>query len=83
MSRYRRNAGATFSRRYHLVWCPKYLRPVLTPPHDSRLKGIITEVASEADMIVHALEVMPDHVHLLVEAGRTFAVTQIVNRFKA
>jgi len=82
MSRYRRNAGATFSRRYHLVWCPKYLRPVLTPPHDARLNEIIAEVATEAEMIVHALEIMLDHVHLLVEADPTLAVAQIVNRFK-
>ena len=82
MSRYRRNAGATFSLKYHLVWCPKYRRPVLTPPYDVRLKEIITEVASEADMVVHALEVMPDHVHLFVEADPTLAVAEIVNRFK-
>ena len=81
MSRYRRNAGATFSLRYHLVWCPKYRRPVLTP-HDARLKEIIAEVASEAGMIIHALEIMPDHVHLLVEADPTLAVAEIVNRFK-
>src|SRR5215210_89510 len=82
MSRYRRNAGATFSLKYHLVWCPKYRRPVLTPSHDARLKEIITEVATEADMIVCALEVMPDHVHLLVEADPTLAGAEIVNRFK-
>jgi putative transposase len=62
--RYRRNAGATFSLKYHVVFCPKYRRPVLVPPFDARLKEIITEVATEAEMIVHALEIMPDHVHL-------------------
>jgi putative transposase len=82
MARYRRNAGATFSLKYHLVWCPKYRRPVLTPPHDVRLKEIFAEVATEADMIVHALEIMPDHVHLFVEADPTLAVAEIVNRFK-
>jgi putative transposase len=55
---------------------------VLTPPHDARLKEIITEVASEAGMIIHALEIRPDHVHLLVEADPTLAVAEIVNRFK-
>src|SRR3982751_4641925 len=80
--RYAHNAGATFSLKYHLVWCPKYRRPVLTPPYDVRLKAIITEVATEADMIVHALEIMPDHVHLFVEADPTLAVAEIVNRFK-
>jgi putative transposase len=82
MARYRRNAGATFSLKYHLVWCPKYRRPVLTPPHDVRLKEIMAEVATEADMIVHALEIRPDHVHLFVEADPTLSVAEIVNRFK-
>lgn len=82
MSRYRRNAGVTFSLKYHLVWCPKYRRPVLVPPFDTRLKEIIGEVAVESGMTVHALEVMPDHVHLFVEADPTLAVAEIVNRFK-
>lgn len=82
MTRYRRNAGATSSLKYHLVWCPKYRRKVLEPPFDLRLKEIIAEVAVEAEMIVHAVEVMPDHVHLIVEADPTLAVAEIVNRFK-
>jgi putative transposase len=82
MTRYRRNAGATFSLKYHLVFCPKYRRPVLVPPFDARLNEIIADVAAEAEMIVHTLEVMPDHVHLFVEADPTLAVAEIVNRFK-
>ena len=82
MTRYRRNAGATFSLKFHLVWCPKYRRPVLVPPFDGRLKEIIQEVATEAEMTIHALEVMPDHVHVFVEADPTLAVAEIVNRFK-
>ena len=83
MTRYRRNAGATSSLKYHLVWCPKYRRKVLEPPFDLRLREIIAEVAVEAEMIVHAVEVMPDHVHLFVEADPTLAVAEIVNRFKS
>lgn len=33
-------------------------------------------------MIVHALEIMPDHVHLFIEADPTLAVAEIVNRIK-
>jgi putative transposase len=33
-------------------------------------------------MTIHTLEVMPDHVHLFVEADPTLAVAEIVNRFK-
>jgi putative transposase len=81
-SRYRTNAGAVFSLKYHLVWCPKYRRRVLVSPIDDRLKELISEVATEHDMTVHTVEAMPDHVHLFVEAGPTLSVAEIVNRFK-
>jgi putative transposase len=80
--RYRTNAGVVFSLKYHLVWCPKYRRKVLVAPVDARLKELIAEIAAEHEMTVHALEVMPDHVHLFVEADPTLCVAEIVNRIK-
>jgi len=80
--RYRTNAGAVFSLKYHLVWCPKYRRKVLVAPVNVRLKELIAEIAAEHEMTVHALEVMPDHVHLFVEADPTLCVAEIVNRIK-
>ena len=41
--RYAKNAGAVFSLKYHLVWCPKYRRPVLVKPVDRRLKELLHE----------------------------------------
>ena len=80
--RYAKNAGAVFSLKFHLVWCPKYRRPVLTSPVDERLKALLGEVADEHGMTIHATEVMPDHVQLFVEADPTLCVAEIVNRFK-
>jgi len=80
--RYAKNTGAVFSLKFHLVWCPKYRRPVLTSPVDERLKALFGEVADEHGMTIHATEVMPDHVHLFVEADPTLCVAEIVNRFK-
>ena len=82
MDRYARNAGAVHALRYHLVWCPKYRRPVLVPPISGQLKVLIADVAGELDMIVHALEVIPDHVHLFVESDPRWPVAGIVSRFK-
>jgi putative transposase len=81
-SRYAKNAGAVFSLKFHLVWCPKYRRPVLTPPVDGRLKALLAAIADEHGMTIRAAEVMPDHVHLFVEADPTLCVAEIVNRFK-
>jgi putative transposase len=82
MDRYRRNAGAVSSLKYHLVWCPKYRRAVLVDAIEARLKRIIQGVTSELGMAVHALEVMPDRVHLFVEADPVLCVAEIVNRIK-
>jgi putative transposase len=82
VDRYAKNQAAVFSLKYHLVWCPKYRRPVLEPPISERLGGLLGETAAEHGMTIHALEVMPDHVHLLVEADPTLCVAEIVNRFK-
>ena len=80
--RYKTNAGAVFSLKYHLVWCPKYRRKVLVSPIDDRLKELIAETAEQHGMTVHSMEVMPDHVHLFVEADPSLCVAEIVNRFK-
>jgi putative transposase len=76
--RYRTNAGAIFSLKYHIVWCPKYRRKVLVSPVDERLKELIVETAAEYGMTVHTMEVMPDHVHLFVEADPTLSVAELV-----
>ncbi|HEX5006490.1 MAG TPA: IS200/IS605 family transposase [Hyphomonadaceae bacterium] len=81
-SRYAKNAGAVFSLKYHLVWCPKYRRPVLTAPVDTRLKELLAEIASEHGMTILTSEVMPDHVHLFLEANPTLCVAEIANRLK-
>jgi putative transposase len=81
-SRYAQNAGATFSLKYHIVWCPKYRRPVLVGEVADRLKALLAEKASELGLTIRALEVMPDHVHLFVEGDPTRCVAEIVNRLK-
>ena len=82
MSQYAKNSGAVFSLKYHLVWCPKYRRPVLDLPVAQRLKDVLESVCVEHQWVIHALEVMPDHVHLFVEADPIYSVAEIVNRLK-
>ena len=72
--RYGRNTNATFSLKYHIVWCPKYRRPVLVDAVAGRLKDLLAAKADELGMTIHALEVLPDHVHLFVESDPTRCV---------
>jgi putative transposase len=82
VARYAKNAGAVFSLKYHLVWCPKYRRKVLTAPVDKRLKVLLNQKAEEMELTLHLLEVMPDHVHAFVEGPPTLCVAEVVNGLK-
>ena len=57
--------GYVYSLQYHLVWCTKYRRSVLTDGIDEDCKTILLEIAEEYRFTILAMEVMPDHIHLL------------------
>ena len=80
--RYARNAGAVFSLKCHLVWCPKYRRPVLVGDVADRLKVLLAEKAAEMGATLHAMDVLPDHVQLFVESDPTRAPANIAAQFK-
>lgn len=80
--RYRSTRSAVFSVKYHVIWCPKYRRRVLGGAAELRLKQIITNVAAEFDGVVIEVEMMPDHVHLLVEVPPKVAVAELVKVLK-
>ena len=82
MSNYRTNAGAVFSLKYHIVWCPKYRKNVLVDPVDKRLKELLYYQTKKYNMEIHSLEIMPDHVHVFIEADVTMCVAEITNRLK-
>jgi putative transposase len=49
---YRSNRNIVFSCKYHVVFCPRYRRPVLVNGVDGQLKQIIAEVAEGTDAIL-------------------------------
>ena len=76
------NKNVTYACKYHVIWCPKYRRKVLVSPIDERLKRIINEVCTETRSGLIEMEVMPDHVHLLVECDPQFGINRLVRSFK-
>jgi putative transposase len=76
-NRYRVNAGSVFSLKYHLVWCPKYRKRILTNALEKRLRELLYRKAKEIKATIHALEIMPDHVHMFVESDPTTAPARL------
>ena len=63
---YRAANKTVFSAKYHVVFCPKYRPAVLGDPVGQRLKEIVGAFCCQLGAEAVEVEVMPDHVHLLV-----------------
>lgn len=79
---YKSNKNVVYSCKYHIVWCPKYRRKVLIEGVDTRLKEILSEVATEFNSELIEMEVMPDHVHLLIECDPQFGIAKLIRYMK-
>lgn len=65
-----------------MIWCSKYRRKVLSQGVDERLKQIISEISGKRKAEIIELEVMPDHVHLLVEVDPQYGIHRLIRQLK-
>jgi REP-associated tyrosine transposase len=79
---YKSNKNVVYSSKYHVVWCPKYRRKVLVDAIAKRLFALIHKAASKYRAEIIALEIMPDHVHLLVEVDPQLGIHRLVKYIK-
>ena len=79
---YKSNNNIVYSCKYHVVWCPKYRRKVLVGKIEARLKELIQETCIELQSELIELEIMPDHVHLLLEVDPQFGVHKAIKAIK-
>ena len=79
---YKSNNNITYSCKYHIVFCPKYRRRVLQYGVDTRLKELIRETCQDIHVDCLEMEIMPDHVHLLLEVDPQFGIHKAVKTIK-
>ena len=65
-----------------MIFCPKYRRKVFTERIASRLKKLIHEKQEEYGYNVLDMEVLEDHVHLLLDVNPSNGVFAITNKIK-
>ena len=74
--------GLVYKNQFHVVFCPKYRRPVLVDGVDVRLKEILLEKAAELDVKILSMEIMPDHVHLFISFDPRLMLHKIIKILK-
>ena len=71
-----------YSCQYHVVFCPKYRRKVLINGIDERVKELFQQIANEKQFQILDMEIMPDHVHLLIDCNPKFGIMECVKALK-
>lgn len=83
MNQYIHGRTCVYNINYHIVWCVKYRRKVLTPDLSNRLYELVNAIGNEKDFTVVDCKVGEnDHVHCFVSAPPKISITQIVKYLK-
>lgn len=74
--------GYVYSLQYHIVWVTKYRKPIFIGSIEFDVRQYLLETLKSLDMNVLAMEVMPDHIHLLVDCKPQLRLSDAVKILK-
>jgi putative transposase len=67
---------------YHVVWGTKHREPVINEAAADLIRRAIQRTCTDNGVIVHAIGVMPEHVHLAVSIPPRIAIANFVRDVK-
>ncbi len=67
---------------YHLVWATKHREPMITTEVETPLFLCLKAICRDKGVPIHALNAMPDHVHLACTLPPTLALADLMHRLK-
>ena len=68
---------------FHLVWVTKYRKEIFTTiEKQNTMQDILTHICDEHDIVIQLLQVMPDHIHMLISFNPKHAASSIVKTLK-
>lgn len=75
--------GYVYNFHFHLIFVTKYRQEMFTTPElVDEMKELLLRIAELSDVEVDAIEVMPDHVHMMISFKPKYAPTNIVKNLK-
>ena len=74
--------GYVYSLQYHIVWVTKYRKPVFTGIIETEVKQYLLEILKSLETTPIAMEVMPDHIHLLVDCKPQLRLSDAIKILK-
>lgn len=78
----KKSRGYVYSIQYHVVWCVKYRRKVLTPKIEESLITILRKIARENEFAILECNGDLDHIHLLIDCSPQHYIPNIMKALK-
>ena len=82
MAKWRKLAHVVYQCSYHIVWTPKYRFRVLEGKLGRFVENRIRTICEWKDCEVLELNVMPDHVHMVVTVPPRLAISELMGHVK-
>lgn len=79
---YKSSNRLIYSCQYHVIFCPKYRRQVLVDDIERRLKQLVLEKQEQYQYEIIEMELMPDHIHLLIDVNPKVGIFSIISKIK-
>jgi putative transposase len=67
---------------YHLIWCPRRRKAILTGAIKERCQQLIEEKCQEKGWNILTLAIQPDHIHLFVRVWPSDSAAEVVKELK-
>ena len=80
---YKASAHAVYDLKYHIVWTPKYRKALLVGEGAQTVQELFDQIAAAYDLEIDTMEVMEDHVHVLLSAPPRYAPARIAQILKS
>lgn len=74
--------GYVYSLQYHIVWATKYRKSIFIGEIETDIRNYLLETLKSLDMNIIAMEIMPDHIHLLVDCKPQLRLSDAVKVLK-
>jgi len=81
-NRYRSGPHTKHRLLFHIVFRPKYRKRILKFELRKKLFDLIKECSEINDWIVHECEIMPDHIHLLIQINPDDSISKVMQKIK-
>ena len=80
----KRTSHSVYDASYYLVWCPKYRKKIFQREEvRERAKQLIEEICEEYKIEVIELEIVEDHIHVMVSFPPSRSIGEVVRIIKS